>query len=161
MKQTTLKDRYFLTKNYVDNEDFQKEYYGIISLPIKVQKKIIKAAKCILMERDFFKITLFDIYFKSFDIFDCPEEISSVIIKILEEKKEDNAEITKEEFDHLDNEEIKDDLDYCYLNVFAKRYNKLCYVGINAYGYTNMMTSIRIESPEISILEYLKTKIKL
>jgi len=161
MKQTTLKDRYFLTKNYVDNEDFQKESYGIISLPVKVQRKIIKSAKYLLMERDFFKITLSDIYFKSFAIVDCPGEISSVIIKILEEKKDDNAEITKEEFDHLDNEEIKDDLDYCYLNVFAKRYNKLCYVGINAYGYTNMMTSIRIESPEISVLEYLKTKIKL
>ena len=161
MKQTTLKDRYFLTRNYIENEDFQKEYYGIISLPIKVQKKIIKAAKYLLMERDFFKITLSDIYFKSFDIFDCPEEISSVIIKILEEKKDDNAEITKEEFDHLDNEEIKDDLDHCYLNVFAKRFNKLCYVGINAYGYTNMMISIRIESSEISVLEYLKTKIKL
>jgi len=161
MKQTTLKDRYFLTRNYVENEDFQKEYYGIISLPIKVQKKIIKAAKYLLMEKDFFKITLFDIYFKSFDIFNCREEISSVIIKILEEKKEDKAEITKEEFDHLDNKEIKDDLDYCYLNVFAKSYNKLCYVGINAYGYTNTLFSIRIESPEIRVSEYLKTEVKL
>ena len=161
MKQTTLKDRYFLTRNYIENEDFQKEYYGIISLPIKVQKKIIKAAKYLLMERDFFKITLFDIYFKSFDILDCPEEISSVIIKILEEKKDDNAEITKEEFDHLDNEDIKDDLDHCYLNVFAKRFNILYYIGINAYGYTNTMIPIRIESPEIRVSEYLKTEVKL
>jgi len=49
MKQTTLKDRYFLTRNYIENEDFQKEYYGIISLPIKVQRKIIKAAKYLLL----------------------------------------------------------------------------------------------------------------
>ena len=161
MKQTTFKNRYFLTKNYIDNEDFQKECYGIIFLPVKVQKKIIKAAKCILMEEDFFKITLSDIYFKSFDIVDCPGEISSVIIKILEEKKDDNAEITKEEFDHLDNEEIKDDLDYCYFNVFAKRFNILYYIGINAYGYTNTMIPIRIESPEIRVSEYLKTEVKL